>query len=66
MPEVLHPTPKRSDARRLMLEMLHPVAMKLNALANLSDCEMPVDDATSFAMKMVRSESPLLMQRHSL
>ena len=36
---LLHPTPKRSDERQLMPKLLHPIAMKLDALANFSWCQ---------------------------
>ena len=36
---LLHPTPKRSDERQLMLKLLHSIAMKLDALANFFWCQ---------------------------
>ena len=33
MPGTLHPAPSRSDERLLMPKLLHPIAMRLDALA---------------------------------
>ena len=41
---LLHPAPSRSDDRQLMPELLHPIAMRLDALAVLSDCQTAAPD----------------------
>ena len=42
---LLHPAPSRSDERQLMPELLHPIAMRLNARWRLSDCQTAAPDA---------------------
>ena len=43
---------------RLMSEVLHSIASESDALTSFFDCEMSVDDAMSFAMK-VRRQMPV-------